>query len=569
MRRFVHGMVSLCSLAAIAACGPSHLSGDANGGDDGGGGADANHQPHTLTTIVVTPTNPIIELDLGTTTSQDFVATGQYLDGVPEDLTGQVTWTVENPAVGSMTGATLNIPSFAAVTVEVSKITASFSGIDGQAQITIAAYRRTGPTQDFFFILPYVDPSGPANKPLDFSTAIPSMDTFFLMDATGSMGGVITNLKNSLTSTIIPGIQAAVPSTQFGAGTYRDFPISPFGDPTDQPFNLLQAITPTASSVQSAVNTMTATGGNDWPEGGIEAIYQVATGEGITNPSPTNVPANHSGVGGVGYRSEVMPVVVAMGDALPHATSEPDPGCAFGPPAYTGTVASFAHTRQQTKDALGAVCARVVGVAASTLNNACSPQYAYEDLATTTGARVPPEAWDVPSRPAGCPAGQCCTNLNGTGRAPDAMGLCPLVFIADSSGSGLGNTLVTGIQMLTRFATFSVTSEKQGVTTDIDGNPLPGAYTTADFIKAITPVSFMLPPPPPTLPNPTFDTMSFFGVTPGTQVEFGVNAFNDFVPQTEEAQIFRATIRVLAGGCTPLDQREVVILVPPTPIIVE
>ena len=54
-----------------------------------------------------------------------------------------------------------------------------------------------------------------------------------------------------------------------------------------------------------------------------------------------------------------------------------------------------------------------------------------------------------------------------------------------------------------------------------------------------------------------------------TRVKFDVKALNDFVPQTAEAQIFRATIRVLASGCTPLDQREVLILVPPTPVTIQ
>ena len=40
------------------------------------------------------------------------------------------------------------------------------------------------------------------------------------------------------------------------------------------------------------------------------------------------------------------------------------------------------------------------------------------------------------------------------------------------------------------------------------------------------------------------------------------------MPQTDQAQIFHATIQVLAGGCTPLDQRDVLILVPPTPVVI-
>src|SRR5882672_764305 len=43
---------------------------------------------------------------------------------------------------------------------------------------------------------------------------------------------------------------------------------------------------------------------------------------------------------------------------------------------------------------------------------------------------------------------------------------------------------------------------------------------------------------------------------------------NDFVLQADEAQIFGATIRVLAGGCTPLDERHVLILAPPPPVVI-
>jgi hypothetical protein len=171
--------------------------------------------------------------------------------------------------------------------------------------------------------------------------------------------------------------------------------------------------------------------------------------------------------------------------------------------------------------------------------------------------------WDVPARPAGCAADQCCTNFDGTGRAPDADGLCPLVFYANGSGTGLGAHVTTGIQMVARFATFDATTEKEGETESITGVPLPNGTTTADFIKAITPNSFMLPPAPPVVPNPTFDAVAFHDVTPGTVVTFDVVAFNDFVQAGDQALIYRARIRVLAGGCSPLDEREVIILVPP------
>jgi hypothetical protein len=169
---------------------------------------------------------------------------------------------------------------------------------------------------------------------------------------------------------------------------------------------------------------------------------------------------------------------------------------------YTGAIAAAAHSRATTKAALGAICGRVVGVSVLPQFGTCNGQADLEDFATATGALVPPAAWDVGVRPAGCAATQCCTGINGAGRAPNAQGLCPMVFQTSSNGTGLGAGVVTGIRMLTRFAKFDVVSEKLGVTTDIAGVPLPTPHTTADFIRAITPtVSFMLPPPPPNLPG--------------------------------------------------------------------
>ena len=574
----------------VAACGPSSKHpGDAGVVDGSNSTPDGAPQPHTLTGLEVTPTNPIIELDLNADGSQAFTVTGHFADGVDEDVTPQATWTVMNPNVGAMSGSTLLIPAFTAATAETSLITATVNGLTGQAQITVVAYRKSGTAQDFFFILPYQDPAGLQNRPLDFSTNIPALDVFFLMDTTGSMYGEISNLQSALTGTVVPGIQNAVANSQFGVGAFEDFPVDGYGslhgsdcgrggDSTpDQPFKLRQTITNNTTAVQTAVNSLSNGPGapigcgQDTPESGLEAIYQAATGEGLSGPSPTSVPANHTGIGGVAFRAGTMPVIVDITDALTHGVGETAVCSSTGEgTGYDANVSTTAHSRAQTKAALANICARVVGISANPgLDVSCTGREYLRDLATTTGARVPPAAWDVGTRPAGCGPTQCCTGQNGAGVATDGDGLCPVVFDVASNGTGVSTNIVTGIQMLTRFATFDVPTDKQGVATDVDGNPLPSGTTTADFIKAVTPTSFVLPPPPPVLPNPTFDSTTFHNVTPGTQVSFSVNAYNDFVQQTDQAQIFRATIRVLAGGCTPLDQRDVLILVPPNPIVIE
>jgi hypothetical protein len=558
---------SLCAVIAACSAGDEGSALTGSGGAAGMGGV-GGELPHNLDSIRITPLNIIVELDLHDTGAQPYVASGEYSDGTSEDLTDLVTWSVSNPAIGAFNGWMLEIPSFSMPAAEVSLVTAEYEGLSATAQITVVAYRKSGPEQDFFFVLPYQDPEGNQEKPLDFSTDIPALDLFFLMDVTGSMGGVISNLQSALLSTLIPGVTGAVADAQFGVGAYGDFPLNPYGSPScgvgaDQPFILLQPVTASQIAVTNGVNALSMNGqpigcGNDWPESLMEGFYQAATGDGLTGPSPTLVPPNHDGIGGVAFREGTMPVVVGMGDATSHVPGQS--GDCGGDLGYNFPPITEGHDRQQTKDALNAICGRAIGIA---VGDFCSAQSDLEDLATATGARVPPVAWDVPSRPPGCAVGQCCTNLNGTGRAPDADGLCPVVFKTDGGGTGVGAHIVTGIQMLTRYATFEVNTETTGEIESIDGVPLPDGHTTADFIKSIVPSSFQLPPPPPALPNPTFDSISFQGVTPGTVVTFDVVGFNDFVETTDDAKIYTAHIQVLAGECTELDERDVFILVPP------
>lgn len=596
------GWICAAAVALLSgiACSPS-IEGRASEQDDGGqpihrpDGAEPT--PHTLMMIAISPANDILEVDLNQPATQAFVATGHYMDGITEDLTANVVWSSLNPQAGTMVGATLAIPAFADQAAIVTKVTASFEGVVGEAQLTIVAYRKTGEKTDFFFILPFADPAGTQEKPLDFSTDIRALDVFFAVDTTGSMGEEIANLQSSLTNTIVPQIQAQIPNTQFGVGAVEDFPIDPYGslhgtdcyfswDPhgstaPDQPFRLFRAITDDISQVQAGVGQLSIGGypigcGNDWPEGTMEALYQVATGNGLSSPSPTSVPANHTGVGGVGFRPGAMPVVIPITDASFHAVGEArlcaiqtGGGTVYESINYTGAVGAVAHNRQATKDALAAICAKVVGVSSTLAGDLaapnCSPLADEEDFARASGARVPWDTWQGAERPASCAANKCCTDLNGAGRNPDQDGLCPLVFKISPDGSGLGQTIVTALKMLIHYAPFDVNTGIEGLLTGEGGELLPAGKTTADFIKEVRPVSFQEPPPPPELPDPTATQTGFDNVTPGTTVTFAVKAFNDFVAQTGNAQIFRATIRVTAGPCTDLDERDVLILVPPQP----
>ena len=212
------------------------------------------------------------------------------------------------------------------------------------------------------------------------------------------------------------------------------------------------------------------------------------------------------------------------------------------------------------------MCAKVIGISAepSGVPAECLGTNDLTGFAKGTGAMVPPESWGAAgSRPANCAVGQCCTGLDGGGVAPDGSGLCPLVFKIRADGSGLGNQVVSGITNVALYSSFDVVTQKDGSTTGEGGVKVATGHTTADFIQSIVPLDATASPPP-TNKTPMKTMTGFSGVVPGAVVRFTIDAKNDFQQPIDKPQIFHATIRILAGGCTDLDQRDVIILVPPS-----
>ncbi len=192
---------------------------------------------------------------------------------------------------------------------------------------------RASGIDDFYFVLP---PNGPgARAPLTFTnTAIDRADFAINVDTTGSMEGEIANIRSTLSTTIIPGVAAVIPDAAFGVASFDDFPIEPFGfaQAGDLPFRLGSRITRDPMVAQAAVNGLTTQVGADFPESGMEALYQIATGAGVTwpggsvaafNPALNRVPGVADGtIGGVGFRGDSLPVVVHVTDAISHTRAD-------------------------------------------------------------------------------------------------------------------------------------------------------------------------------------------------------------------------------------------------------
>ena len=427
---------------------------------------------------------------------------------------------------------------------------------------------------DFVFILPKDDP--PQDGVIDFSTNLQAADIHFSVDTTSSMGQELNNLKAGL-GTIITQISdpnQGIADTAVGISSFEDFALAPYGNAGDTPFKLLQRIVNVSSAAgltaaQNGVNALVIKNGGDIPEAGNEALFQIATGAGLGgflapfSPSANFNAALNGFLGGVGFRLGSLPVVVQVTDAIAHDTgANIDLACQNNINAKTqygfGNQADVlgTHGRTQALTALTNAKVRVIGIAYNEqpVGTQCSPRADLEQVATATGAIVPPEAFTASNgtRPNNCDATQCCTGVDGAGRTSVA-GQCPLVFDVNADGSGnFSDSIISAVKALANFAVLDVSTLPQS---EQQANAFGGFTDPLNFITSITAVP---------IAGLTIDqtTQTFLDVTPGTNVDFQLTAENNFLDQAPVTQVFTLQIDVLGDGVTNLDTRQVVIIVP-------
>ncbi|MCB9633475.1 MAG: hypothetical protein H6721_15270 [Sandaracinus sp.] len=411
---------------------------------------------------------------------------------------------------------------------------------------------------DFFVVLPYNGDH--VNRPLEFGTNISVADVFFLVDMTGSMRGERTNLIRGLLDTIIPGVEAAIPNVQFGAGGMDDYPVSGYGGGNDRPFYLLREIAPAMQDVGSwsiaganattcpsnaatadigrisgsangrpdileAVEGLPCHGGGDGPESYVPAMWATATGRGLTwsggsvpdqmCPAILDEPGTRRGY--PCFRPGALPIVLLFGDWSFHNGPGGADSYSFATPSYDETVA-----------ALNSIGARVISIFSGSSGQASH----YQQVATDTGS------------------------VRGDGS--------PLFFQINSDGSGLGTEVVDAVELLVGGTPQDVSTRRENVA----GNP--GNFDATMFIKSIVPVEGFRDGIPGPGPNSysSRDETTFYDVIPGTRVQFAVDFHNDVHPPAETALIFRARIIVVGNGVADLDARDVYIVVPPDGAIV-
>jgi PEP-CTERM motif len=140
------------------------------------------------------------------------------------------------------------------------------------------------------------------------------VDLFFLADNTGSMGGVLSNVK-SVAGSLLSNLNAIYSDAAFGVGRYLGDPIEAGETPTSA-YQLQQAITTSTALTQTAINGWFASGGGDGPEANFYALHQIATEGALTPGTNRKGPVQSGDI--TGWRAGAQPVVLWWGDVSSH-----------------------------------------------------------------------------------------------------------------------------------------------------------------------------------------------------------------------------------------------------------
>lgn len=354
---------------------------------------------------------------------------------------------------------------------------------------------------------------GAVELPLSTEVQVGRADVMFLVDTTSSMVQEIEQIRNNLRDRLVPGIQASIADSAFAVGTLADFPLFECGSKGDIPFQMLLPVSSDIARVQAAVDNISLSGGLDEPEAQVEALYQLATGEGLGTYVSPSIGCPRGGTGYPCFRFDALRVVLLFTDAPFHS----GPGNSN---PYACSPFPVPHRYQDAIDALNAIDVKVMGLYSGNGDG-------FDDLERTV---IDTDAIDT--------------------MAPG--GNRPLVFDIGQRGQGLSEAVINSIRTLSEVIRFDIDM----ILFDPDPND---GVNPVDFIERIEAVSAN---PMNAVSGIDQTTATFLDAQTGVTVLFRVILRNDAVAPGPAPQRFRIVALFRGDGRTRLGEREFDILVP-------
>lgn len=256
-----------------------------------------------------------------------------------------------------------------------------------------------------------------------FASAGSAVDVYFLVDLSGSFTDDLPVFKAEAPG-IISTLRTSFPNTQFGLGSFEDYPISPFGDSSagDVAYRRDIDLTLNTADVEAVIAGLFTRDGVDLPQSQLPALFQAATGagqdlapEGFPGASiPSGLQAN--------FRDGATKLFLLWTDAAFHLPGDPG-DIPYPGPSFDDTVAAIMALDPP----------QVLGVVSGDESGAIAD---LGDMALATGATAPPGGVDC----------------DGDGFIDIFEGE-PLVCTTPPTGEGIGEAMVTVVAAAIEAAT--------------------------------------------------------------------------------------------------------------------
>lgn len=363
-----------------------------------------------------------------------------------------------------------------------------------------------------------VDPDRPSTQVVSAEVDIDRSDVLFLVDNSSSMVDEIDHIRSQLVDVLIPGIHARVSDARFGVAAFSDFGERQVGE-RSHPYQLLLPITDDVGDVLDAVGRIDLEYGGDNPESQLEALYQVATGEGLgvyVEPGPE---CEDDGRAGVCFRPGSFAIVMLFSDAPMRnvvgitTTGQPSRVELEGE-VMNAPFIPYLREYDETIAALQESSIRVVGLWSGSSEGA-------DDM-----RRV--------ARDSG---------------ALDANGQ-PIVFEIGAAGEELGAGVIGGIELITAGSRHEVRLELSDA--DLQDGVDPRDLVTSVRALRVDPAD-----------GGSSQGDHFVGVRSGVTVFFEVTFDASSLPRTEEAQRYPLGVSALASDGTRLSDETVDLVIAP------
>ena len=174
-------------------------------------------------------------------------------------------------------------------------------------------------SDDGIFQTLFFDASGSpeARRTVTFSRTveIPKIDLYFLVDGTFSMAGEISVLQSEIAN-VISDVELLFDDPWFGVGLAREYPVPDVAAAESQaPYHHVLDLTDDTALFAKAISTLNTVRTTSTPEAVAQALYSVATGQGLGEFVPNRAPCPSAGVGYPCFRPDAFRVILNITDA--------------------------------------------------------------------------------------------------------------------------------------------------------------------------------------------------------------------------------------------------------------